>query len=205
MLIEEEKITFRSVTIGDSSVGKTCIVNRFLQDKFNPAEPNTIGTLYESFQDVRDGRALEIQIWDTAGQEQYRSLGPIYYRSSAAALVVFDISNRKSFDDIGVWVQEFRNVAGENTVVLLVGNKVDLEEKRVVSKEEAEEWAKKNSCIYCETSARNGEGIKPLFTLLVDELMKMYNGDDGMKVVSRSKNLEQNNNNNNGGSGGCSC
>ncbi|EAY22783.1 Ras family protein [Trichomonas vaginalis G3] len=186
MLIEEEKITFRSVTIGDSSVGKTCIVNRFLQDKFDPAEPNTIGTLYESFTDHRDGHDLEIQIWDTAGQEQYRSLGPIYYRSSLAALVVFDITNRKSFDDINEWVSEFRSVAGENTIVLLVGNKIDLPE-RAVEKEEAQEWATKNNCIYMETSARNGTGVKQLFTTLVDELMKMYNGDDGMKVVSRSK------------------
>lgn len=186
MLIEEEKITFRSVTIGDSSVGKTCIVNRFLQDKFDPAEPNTIGTLYESFTDHRDGHDLEIQIWDTAGQEQYRSLGPIHYRSSLAALVVFDITNRKSFDDINEWVSEFRSVAGENTIVLLVGNKIDLPE-RAVEKEEAQEWATKNNCIYMETSARNGTGVKQLFTTLVDELMKMYNGDDGMKVVSRSK------------------
>ncbi|EAY20809.1 Ras family protein [Trichomonas vaginalis G3] len=186
MLIEEEKITFRSVTIGDSSVGKTCIVNRFLQDKFDPAEPNTIGTLYESFTDHRDGHDLEIQIWDTAGQEQYRSLGPIYYRSSLAAIVVFDITNRKSFEDVNEWVSEFRNVAGENTIVVLVGNKIDLPE-RAVEKDEAEEWAHKNNCIYAETSARSGAGIKQLFTTLVDELMKMYNGDDGMKVVSRSK------------------
>lgn len=186
MLIEEEKITFRSVTIGDSSVGKTCIVNQFLQDKFDPAEPNTIGTLYESFTDHRDGHDLEIQIWDTAGQEQYRSLGPIYYRSSAAALVVFDITNRKSFEDVSVWVSEFRSVAGENTIILLVGNKIDLPD-RAVDKEEATEWALKNNCIYMETSARNGAGIKQLFSTLVDELMKMYNGDDGMKVVSRSK------------------
>ena len=201
MLIEEEKITFRSVTIGDSSVGKTCIVNRFLQDKFDPAEQNTIGTLYESFQDKRDGRDLEIQIWDTAGQEQYRSLGPIYYRSSAAALVVFDITNRKSFEDIGIWIQEFRNVAGENTIVLLVGNKIDLSTERAVTREEAEDWAKKNNCIYQETSARTGEGVKQLFKVLVDELMKMYNGEDGMKVVTRSKNLEQSDNKDNGGCG----
>ena len=202
MLIEEEKITFRSVTIGDSSVGKTCIVNRFLQDKFDPAEQNTIGTLYESFQDTRDGRDLEIQIWDTAGQEQYRSLGPIYYRSSAAALVVFDITNRKSFEDIGVWVQEFRNVAGENTIVLLVGNKIDLASNRVITQEEAQEWAQKNNCIYHETSAMSGEGVKELFKVLVDELMKMYNGEDGMKVVTRSKNLEQSDSTS---GNGCSC
>lgn len=187
MLIEEEKITFRSVTIGDSSVGKTCIVNRFLLDKFDPAEPNTIGTLYESFTAERDGRELEIQIWDTAGQEQYRSLGPIYYRSSAAALVVFDVTNRKSYEDINDWITEFRSVAGDNTTILIVGNKIDLSNDRAVTKEEAEEWTRKNNCVYCETSACTGEGIKELFKVLVDELMKMYNGEDGMKVNVRPK------------------
>ena len=138
MLIEDEKITFRVVTIGDSSVGKTSIINS-RKNEFNPAEPNTVGTLYDSFTDKRDKNDIEVQIWDTAGQEQYRSLGPIYYRSSAGAIVVFDITNKKSFDDLEEWISVFKREAGERTIVVVVGNKTDLESDRVVSKEDAEE------------------------------------------------------------------
>ena len=187
MLIEDEKITFRCVTIGDSNVGKTCIVNVFLHDKFNPNEPNTIGTLYESFMEKRDEREIEVQIWDTAGQEQYRSLGPIYYRSCSSALIVYDCTNQKSFENLTEWCTEFRNVAGENTIIIVIGNKVDLINERCISKQEGEEWASKNQCLYMETSAKSGLGVKEVFNLLVDELMKVYGGDDGMKIINKSK------------------
>jgi small GTP-binding protein len=163
MLIEEAKLTFRTVTIGDSSVGKTSIVNKFIRDRFNAAEMNTVGALYDCFTEEIDGRAVEIQIWDTAGQEQYRSLTPVYFRSAAAALLVFDVSNRASFEHLDDWVVSFRNSNSDSALLFLVGNKADLVEQRTVTEEEARKWAETYACDYTETSARSGSGIPQLF------------------------------------------
>lgn len=173
MLVEDDKITFRTVTIGDSSVGKTSIVNKFVRNRFNPDEPNTIGALYDSFQEVRDGHQIEIQIWDTAGQEQYRALSPVYFRSAAAAVIVFDVTNTESFNNVGGWLTSFREVSTDKAVIVIVGNKVDLEANRKVTREEAEDFAKRNDCEYAETSASTGVGVHELFKFkLVDLLVK---------------------------------
>jgi small GTP-binding protein len=163
MLIEEAKLTFRTVTIGDSSVGKTSLVNKFIRDRFDPSEKNTIGALYDVFTEEVDGRAVEIQIWDTAGQEQYRSLTPVYFRSAAAALLVFDLSNRQSFEHLDDWVTSFRSSSRDRAILFLIGNKCDLTDTRTIFEEEAKEWADHHSCSYIETSARSGSGISQLF------------------------------------------
>ena len=164
----EEKATFRVVTIGESSVGKTCIINRFLRNSFDVDEPNTIGALYDSFVQECNGRTIEVQLWDTAGQEQYRSLGPVYFRAAAAAIAVFDVANRDSFESLGDWVRAFRSVSGESTIVIVTGNKCDLE--RTVSVQEAKQWASENACKYVETSAKTGQGVKVLFDELISLL-----------------------------------
>ena len=165
-MMVEEKVTYRVVAIGDSSVGKTCIINRFLRNTFDEEEPNTIGALYDSFVHEANGTTIEVQLWDTAGQEQYRSLGPVYFRAAAAAIAVFDLSNLVSFNSLSEWIHAFRSVSGESTLVIVAGNKCDLP-NRVVSVQEAKQWASENSCHYVETSAKTGQGIKVLF----DELM----------------------------------
>jgi small GTP-binding protein len=166
MLDSGEKLTFRVVAIGDSSVGKTSIINRFLRDTFEPEEPETIGVLYDSFVQEVNGTSVEIQLWDTAGQEQYRSLGPIYFRSAAAAIVVFDLTNDESFRSIGGWVNSFRNACSDTSIVIVVGNKSDRIE-RIVQAEEAKAWAKEHDASYVETSAKTGQGVKVLFDELV--------------------------------------
>jgi small GTP-binding protein len=165
----EEKLTFRVVTIGDSSVGKTSIINRFLRDTFEPDEPNTIGVLYDSFVQECNGTPIEIQLWDTARQEQYRALGPVYYRNAGAALVVFDVSNRSSFENISDWIRSFRNVSAESATVIIIGNKCDRCD-RAVSPEDAKLWAKSNGAPYIETSAKTGQGVNFLFDHLVSTL-----------------------------------
>lgn len=166
----EEKIIFRVVTIGDSSVGKTCIIKRFLRNNFDMDEPNTVGAIYDSFTKDFKGRKIEIQIWDTAGQEQYRSLGPVYFRYSAGALLVFDITNPETFKNLDEWYDSFRSVCGDNPVVFLVGNKKDLPEDRKIQSREAKEWANIHNSTYIETSARTGEGIDLLFDNLVETI-----------------------------------
>lgn len=177
MLVEDDKITFRTVTIGDSSVGKTSIVGKFIRGTFNANEKNTIGALYDFFKVTRDGQEIEVQVWDTAGQEQYRSLSPVYFRSAAAAMIVFDITNRSSFENVSTWLNEFRNVCSDKAVILLLGNKVDLDISRKVELYEAKDFAEKNDCYYFETSAKTGAGIQEVFDQLVDLLIRENLGD----------------------------
>jgi small GTP-binding protein len=166
MLDSTQKLSFRAVAVGDSSVGKTSIINRFLRDTFELEEPETIGVLYEAFVQEVHGTAVEIQLWDTAGQEQYRSLGPIYFRSASAAIVVFDLTNEESFRSIGEWINSFRNVCTDSAIVIVVGNKCDRTD-RTVQAEEAKAWAKEHDASYVETSAKTGQGVKVLFDELV--------------------------------------
>lgn len=186
MLIEDERITFRVVVIGSSSVGKTSIINMFLHDKFNDKEPNTVGALYESFEDERNGQQMAIQIWDTAGQEQYRSLATVYFRGAAGAIIVYDVTNTQSYNSLEEWLKTFRNSNDSKTVIFVVGNKCDLSGDRRVMPDEARKWAETNGCIYIETSAATGENISELFHRLVDELAKS-NLEGGPRVLSAPK------------------
>jgi small GTP-binding protein len=170
MIAESEIETFRVVTIGDSSVGKTSIVNRFIHGQFRSDEPNTVGALYESYTEEHNGRQIEVQVWDTAGQEQYRSLSPVYFRSAAAAILVFDLTNRTSYENLEGWLTCFRSASGDKNLIFLVGNKTDLVSKRRVSEQEAQDWAKENGCQYYETSAHNATGIPELFSSVAKTL-----------------------------------
>jgi small GTP-binding protein len=163
MLVEDEHRTFRSVTIGDSSVGKTSLVNKFIHNRFNPHEKNTIVALYDCYTEDYNGEPIEVQVWDTAGQEQYRSLSPVHFKSAAAALLVFDLTNPTSFHNINEWLAFFRSTGPDKALLFLIGNKTDLEDARMVSREDAAQWATEHSCPYFETSAKTGDGVNELF------------------------------------------
>jgi small GTP-binding protein len=169
------KITFRTVMIGDAAVGKTSILNKFLRDVFDQHELNTVGVFYDFFSRFRNGREIEVELWDTAGQEEYRALGPIYFRNATAALVVFDVTSSESFLHVNEWIQSFRDVTGDNTIVIIIGNKCDLE-NREVEPQTARDWAANRKCSYHETSAATGMGIDPLFEALVDQLADRVSG-----------------------------
>ena len=113
-------------------------------------------------EEVENSR-IEMQIWDTAGQEKFRSLGPIYYRNSAAGIIVFDLTSNQSFDHLNSWYESFIGIAGTDVITALVGNKSDLTDSRVVSNELAKNWAEQKGCLYYETSALTGDGLSDLF------------------------------------------
>jgi small GTP-binding protein len=167
-----DRVTLRAVVIGDSNVGKTSIINSYLKKyDFDPHEQNTIGAMYDSIELPRDGQACELQIWDTAGQEQYRSLGSTYFRNAHGAILVFDLTERKTFNSLGYWIGAFRTVAGSNRTVVIVGNKTDLSAARATEWGDASEWASEHRCVYLETSALTTEGIDIAFETFVDELI----------------------------------
>ncbi|KAH0795235.1 Ras family protein [Histomonas meleagridis] len=172
MLVDDDKVTFRVVTIGDSSVGKTCIANRFLKDFFDSNQTTTIGAAIDSFIEERDGQKIEIQICDTAGQEQYKSLGSVYYRGASAVFFVFDITNKKSFKNLDSWLKSYQESGSNNAIFFLVGNKSDLVEERDVDNSEIEKWANTYNAKYFETSAKTGNNIKELYNALVDALFE---------------------------------
>ena len=156
MNVDREHQVLRVVMIGDSSVGKTCIVERFIHSTFTPEPHNTIGTMYETYSEIRNGREVQLQIWDTAGEEKFKSLGHIYYR---------DASN-----NVSEWIELFRLTAGDGPGICLVGNKTDLADEVVVSEKEASEWAKSKGLAFFPTSAENGSGIKEVFSYMIDLL-----------------------------------
>jgi small GTP-binding protein len=167
MRIGEGAIVFRVVLIGDSSVGKTSLVKRFLHNEFSLNETNTIGASYETYTEVRDGFSMELQIWDTAGQEKFKSLGPIYYREASAAIAVFDLSNAATFEALSGWIDNFRSVAGADALVVVVGNKLDLVDLQKVTLEEAEQWCGNHEFGFVAASAKTAAGVADVFDRLL--------------------------------------
>jgi small GTP-binding protein len=158
----------RIVAIGDSSVGKTSLVNRLMEDRFSPNEQMTVGANWQPFTHSFGTERVELQIWDTAGQEHFRSLGPLYYRNAVGAIVVFDVTDRTSFDNLQNWVAAFTAVAGTNVIVVVAANKCDLEEKRTVSLKEGLDWARSRRFQIYETSAKTGQNVAAMFAALAE-------------------------------------
>ena len=148
------------VFLGDQSVGKTSIITRFMYDKFDTTYQATIGIDFISKTMYLEDRTVRLQLWDTAGQERFRSLIPSYIRDSSVAIVVFDVTNRQSFLNTDRWIEEVRSERGADVVIVLVGNKTDLVDKRQVSIEEGDTKARDHSVMFIETSAKAGFNIK---------------------------------------------
>lgn len=163
----------RIVTIGEESVGKTSITNRLVEGTFNPYEPGTIGANYQQYSRVINNEKLDIQIWDTAGQEKFKSLSPIYFRNAAAAVVVFALTSKTSFQNLNTWIGSFTDAAGNDALIYIAANKSDLVDDFEVTYEEAQEWADAHKYKIFYTSAKNGEGIEPLFDELTLQLYEI--------------------------------
>ena len=153
--------------LGDMSVGKTSIITRFMYDKFDTAYQATIGIDFISKTMYLEDRTVRLQLWHTAGQERFRSLIPSYIRDSSVAVVVYDVTNRQSFLNTNRWIEEVRTERGSDVIIVLVGNKTDLVDKRQVSIEEGDSKAREFNVIFIETSAKAGFNIKVCFVRLV--------------------------------------
>ena len=172
MDLDDPLSLYRVVTIGDSAVGKTSIINKLVNGTFDSHEQSTIGAMFVLHVEEVEKTRVEMQIWDTAGQEKFRSLGPIYYRNAAAGIVVFDLTSQASFENLNQWVEAFTSITGSNVVIAIVGNKSDLTESRQVSSEIAQQWADSHEFLYFETSALTGAGLNELFHRVGVELAK---------------------------------
>jgi Rab family protein len=161
------------VFLGDSGVGKTSIVAKYvsgtLPERINP----TIGAAFLTKVIDFEEQKLELLIWDTAGQEVYRGLAPMYYRSSAIAIVVFDVTSTDSYNSVDYWIQELKANVEESIVICVCGNKIDLEENRVVDSLVASGSAVEKGALYVEASATTGAGIEKVFTIALTKAMKL--------------------------------
>ncbi|GAA6223004.1 ras-related protein Rab-41 isoform X4 [Leuresthes tenuis] len=154
---------FKLVFLGEQSVGKTSLITRFMYDSFDNTYQATIGIDFLSKTMYLEDRTIRLQLWDTAGQERFRSLIPSYIRDSAAAVVVYDIANLNSFQQTSKWIDDVRTERGSDVIIMLVGNKTDLADKRQITTEEGEQRAKELNVMFIETSAKTGYNVKQLF------------------------------------------
>jgi Rab family protein len=160
------------VLLGDSGVGKTSIVTQFVSgtvpENLNP----TIGAAFVTKEITIEGQSLELLIWDTAGQEVYRGLAPMYYRSALIAIIVFDVTNQDTYNSVSYWIRELQTNVEESIVILVCGNKIDLEDKRTVQFQVASAAAAERSALYAETSATTNAGVDRMFQLAISTLLK---------------------------------
>jgi len=147
-------LLFKLLLIGDSGVGKTCILFRFSEDAFNTTFISTIGIDFKIKTIELRGKKIKLQIWDTAGQERFHTITTSYYRGAMGIMLVYDITNAKSFDNIAKWLRNIDEHANEDVERMILGNKADMEDKRVVSKERGEGIAREHNISFLETSAK---------------------------------------------------
>jgi small GTP-binding protein len=155
--------TFKFIVIGTSGVGKTAILKRLVDDVFSHDNQSTIGVEFLATTIDVEGQSVKLQIWDTAGQERFRSIAKAYFRSAIGVILVFDLTERKSFDDLNQWLVDIHALCDPNAVVTLIGNKLDLAENRTITSKEAETFAELHRLAYFETSALAGDNIQEAF------------------------------------------
>ena len=163
---------FKYIIIGDAAVGKSNLLLRYTHGQFKPEYQLTIGVEFGAKNISISNKTYRIQIWDTAGQENFRSITRAYYKNSACALVVYDISNRESFDNINTWIEDCKSQSPQTIFMVLVGNKNDLEDKRAVTFEEGQELAEKNKMMFFETSAKTGKNVDEIFFRSAENIAK---------------------------------
>jgi len=163
---------FKLVLLGDSAVGKSSLVLRFVKKQFFEYQESTIGAAFLTQTVSVNDFVVKFEIWDTAGQERYHSLAPMYYRGAAAAIVVYDITNRQSFVRAKSWVKELQRQGNPNIVIALSGNKLDLADQRKVEIEEAKTYSEENGIMFMETSAKTNTNVTELFKAIARKLPK---------------------------------
>ena len=180
------------MVLGDTGVGKSSLVLRFVAGNYKTHSESTIGASFTSKYLLVGGKAIKFQIWDTAGQEKYHSLAPMYYRNSSAAVVVYDVSRSASFDTLRNWISELQAQGPKDIAIAIAGNKADLVDKREVETRVAKEYAEEIGALFFETSAKEDLNVQLLFSRLSERLPPQLNPDpDNLSLKSTTRSLAQ--------------
>ena len=163
MSFQSYSYVFKYIIVGDSAVGKSCLLLQFTDKRFKSTHDLTIGVEFGSRTVQINDKSIKLQIWDTAGQESFRSITRSYYRGSIGALLVYDITKRSSFENLQKWIEEMKENAYSKMTTILIGNKVDLENERQVSFEEGQSFAKEHGLMFFETSAKASTNVEKAF------------------------------------------
>ncbi|KAI9561822.1 hypothetical protein GHT06_012783 [Daphnia sinensis] len=167
------QLHFKIVLLGEGCVGKTSLVLRYVEDKFHEKHFSTIQASFLTKKINLEGQRVTLAIWDTAGQERFHALGPIYYRDSHAAILVYDITDQDSFVKVQNWVKELKRILGDKVILAIVGNKTDLDKERNVPADEASEYARSVGATHYQTSAKTNRGIEELFLDVTQQLLRV--------------------------------
>ena len=174
---ESYEIMVKVVLVGDSGVGKTNIMSKYLKNQFREDSKATVGVEFGSKQFSVEGHQIKAQIWDTAGQERYKAITSAYYKGAKGAFIVYDITRKNTFETVNKWVSDITTAADKKITLILIGNKNDLEDQRQVTKEVGEEKAKELGLAFMETSACSGENLDKAFQMMINEIYKKYQED----------------------------
>ena len=211
---QEYEYLFKLLLIGNSSVGKSSLLFRFVENVWDDSFVPTIGVDFVSikiifFQKLKtfetNGKKVKLQIWDTAGQERFKNITASYYRGGHGVLIVYDITDRESFENLNSWLIEIEKNANKNVYKLLIGNKSDLEEKRKVTFQEGKDFAESNGMKFIETSAKTSANVQEAFETLTNEIISstINKGKGKEKKEDSNLKLDQGNNIMEKKKGGC--
>ncbi|XP_059055319.1 ras-related protein Rab-21 [Achroia grisella] len=178
---------FKVVLLGEGCVGKTSLLLRYIEDKFNDKHLTTLQATFLNKKININEKRINLSIWDTAGQEKFHALGPIYYRNSNGAILVYDITDEDSFGKVKNWVKELKKMLGSDIVLIITGNKIDLEHERTVPLEEAESYANMVGAKHYYTSAKLNQGVEDLFLDLTREMVERYENNSQANVTRPSR------------------
>ncbi|XP_076845448.1 RAB1A, member RAS oncogene family a [Brachyhypopomus gauderio] len=177
---ENDCAVFKLLLIGDSGVGKSCLLLRFADDTFTESYINTIGVDFKIRTIDLEGKTIKLQIWDTAGQERFRTINSSYYRGADGIIVVYDITNQETFTNVKQWLQEIDRYTSDNVSKLLVGNKSDLTKKKMVEYSIAKAFADSLGIPFLETSAKNATNVEQVFVTMAVEIKKRIGSGPGV-------------------------
>ena len=188
----ETEYVFKVLLLGDSEVGKSCFLMRYSDNVFVENYITTIGLDYK-LKTVRldNGKTIKVQLWDTAGQDKYRTIAKNYYKGSHGILLLYDITKLSSFDNIREWIRDIKEEVDENAILFLIGNKIDLTDKRIISKEKGTELAEEYKIPFFEASAKSGENVDEIFRALYKKISESYANIEkqkGSKINKKQKN-----------------
>ena len=186
--METNEFIYKILLLGDSSVGKTCFLMRYIDNTFQEIHMSTIGLDYKIKNiELEGGKTAKIQIWDTAGQDRFRAITKNYYKGAHGIVLLYDITNQKTFDNVKNWINQIKEEVTDKVCIILVGNKIDAEEKRVVTTEQGEKMGQDFGLMFFECSAKTGENITLAFDEIIKKIVENYSKIEKGEKLQKQK------------------